>query len=324
MGDIDLLDRKIMFELDINARVSASQLAKKLRKSKETVNFRINRLINEKYVNGFYTVFNTSKIGYFYYKVYLKFKNITPEKEEALFGYVLKQPHISYLASTEGYYDCIFLLFVKNSSDMANFLNGFMKNYGEYIQQKDIVTFLTAHRLNQRFLYAGEENRDLYYPIPLGNYELNSTDKKILEILSIDAKAPLTKIAKELSLDPKSVKYRMKKLEKDGIILGYVSSPNFDKLGLQFTQINMTFKDPTIIPSVIEYFKLTNTCLFAIELLGKYDLLVEIHVKNNEELRDIIDGFRNEFVKYYNDYDVHTINKEYTMVWGPFSDKNKK
>ena len=53
---------------------------------------------------------------------------------------------------------------------------------------------------------------------------------------------------------------------------------------------------------------------FAIELLGKYDLTIEVHVKNNKELRQIIGGSRTKFVDTYNDYDVSVINKEYVVV----------
>lgn len=320
MEDLDVLDRRIMYELDLNARASAAEIAKGLRKSKETINFRIKRLIDNGYISYFYAVYNTSKLGWYHHKVYVKFKNITPDKEKELFEYLLAQPHLSYLASVEGYYDCVFLVMVRDSQEMINFLHPFISKFGEYIQQKDLVIFLTAHRLNNRFLYAGEKSVDYYYPIPLGQYKLDETDQKILDVLSNNARLPLTQIAGKLRIDPKTVKYRLKKLEKDEIILGYVSAPNFEKLGLQFIQINITFKDPAITASVIEYFKSTNACLFAIELLGKYDLLVEVHVKSNDELKGIIDGFRNRFVSQYNDYDLHTINKEYTMVWGPFSE----
>src|SRR3989344_1638916 len=244
---LDLLDKRIIYGLDLNARISSTRLAKKLRKSKETVNFRINRLIKEGYIKGFYTVFNTSKLGWYYYKAYIKFKNITPEKEKELLNWISKQDHIAYLASIEGYYDCIFLVMVKNAKNMLDFLEPFMKIYGDYI------------------------------------------------------------------------------LEKENIILAYVTSPNFDKLGLHFIQVNISLKNPSssVKKSVINYFDDTNKCLFAIELLGKYDLTIEIHVENNEKLKKIIDGFREKFISVYNDYDISTINKEYVVVWGPFGEKNE-
>ena len=88
-----------------------------------------------------------------------------------------------------------------------------------------------------------------------------------------------------------------------------------------FIQINISLKDPLVRKSMIRYFDSTNKCLFALELLGKYDLSIEVHVESGEELKMIIDEFRIRFVSQYNDYDVSTVNKEYIMVWSPFSEK---
>lgn len=318
MSNLDLLDKKILYELDLNARISANQLARKLNKSKETVNFRINRLIKNRIIKGFYTVFNTSKLGRYYSKFYIKFKNITPDKEKELFEYVSKQNHIAYLASVEGPYDCMILVMVKSALDMMSFQDSFMKLYGEYIQVKDSVTFLTTHRLNQRFLYQGKETKDWFYPIKLSNYKLDDIEKKILDIISTNARISLIDIAQKLRIDHKVVKYRLKKLEKDNIILTYTTSPNFDKLGLTFFQINISLKDTSVRREVIQFFNQSNKCLFAIELLGKYDILAEIHVSGSEELKKIIDNFRIKFIDKYNDYDVSTITKEYVVVWSPF------
>ena len=319
MVELDLLDRKIMYELDQNARISASQLARRLKKNKETVNFRLNRLIDRGFVKRFYTVFNTSRLGWSYAKFYIKFKNITPEKEEELYQYVLKQPHIAYLASVEGPYDCLLLVMIKSPVDMVHFQDSFMRNYGEYIQEKSLVTFLTTHRFNMRFLYEGKEKADWYYPMEIGDYKIDETDEKIMFLLSKDARMPLTEMAKRLGIDHKVVKYRMNKLEDDGIILAYVTSPDFDKLGFTFYQVNIQLKDPTVRREIIEFFNMTNKCLFAMELLGKYDVLVELHVRNSDEMKSIINDFRKRYVDKYNDYDVSTIMKEYTMVWSPFS-----
>jgi len=324
MHQLDLLDQKIMYELDLNARISASQLAKKLKKSKETVNFRINRLIKNEYIKGFYTVFNTSKLGWYYTKFYIKFKNITPEKERELYDYIQKQSHVAYLASVEGPYDCMLLIMVRSSADMIKFQDKFMKLYGEFIQEKDLVTFLTTHRINQRFLFEGSQKEDWFYPIEIKNYELDDIEKNILELISTNARMPLIEIAEKLKIDHKVVKYRLKKLEKENIILAYVTSPNFNKLGLTFFQINISLKDSSIRKGLIQFFNSTNKCLFAMELLGKYDVLAELHVKGSEELRKIIDEFRNKFVDKYNDYDISTITKEYVVVWGPLYEPKKE
>ncbi len=318
MDKLDLLDRKIMYELDLNARIPASKLAKKLRKSKETVNFRINRLLKEGYLRGFYTVFNTSKIGKYYTKYYLKFQNLTPEKEREIFDYLNTQDHVAYLANTEGYYNCMLLIMVSSSAEMCGFYDAFMKKYGEFVQQKDLVTFLSTHRLNNRFIYEGSERKDWSYPMELGKYELDEIDKKILKVITNQARMSLIEISKEIGVDAKVVKYHLQKLEKDKIILAYVTSIGFDKLNLNFFQINISLKDPTLRKKVLHFFESTGKGLFAIELLGKYDILVELHLENHEGLKKIMDSFREHFVGIYTDYDISTINKEYLMVWGPF------
>src|SRR3989338_5909449 len=99
MNELDQIDRKILYELDINARQSASQLARKLRKSKETVNFRINRLIKNGIIKGFYAITNTSKFGLYYYKVYLKFKNISSKKSDEILKYIHMQDNLAFLPS---------------------------------------------------------------------------------------------------------------------------------------------------------------------------------------------------------------------------------
>ena len=77
---------------------------------------------------------------------------------------------------------------------------------------------------------------------------------KIMQILSTEARISLIELGKRIKVDPKVVKYRIKKLEKEGIIITYTSAPNFDKLGLQFIQINFSLKNLKTIPAIIDFF----------------------------------------------------------------------
>ena len=220
MKELDLIDQKILYELDLNARISAAELAKKLRKSKETINFRLNRLLSKQYLKGFYTVLNTSKLGWFYYKVYLNLRSTTPEKEQEMLIYLQQQDYVSYLASTSGSHDCIFLIMVHSPVEMSQFMNLFLGEFGEIIQEKEMVAFLTVHRFNQKFLYSGKIQKDFFYPIEIQNYSLEELDKQILNLLKNQARMSLTQMAQELNVDYKVISYHLKKLEKEKIILG--------------------------------------------------------------------------------------------------------
>lgn len=318
MIKLDLIDRKILYELDLNARIPATKLARKLRKSKETINFRLNRLIREKYINYFYTVLNTSKLGYFYYKVYLKLRNISPEKEEQMLTYLQKQKYISYLASTSGSHDCIFLIMVRSPAEMSVFMDKFLKLHGEDVREKEMVVFLSTHRFNQQFLLSGRENKDFVYGAELGDYKLDEIDQKILFHLKNKARATLMELSTEIGVDYKVIKYHLTKLEQQKIILGYVTSLNYQEIGLQFVQLNLSLKDPNFRREICKYFQYTKKSLFGIELLGKYDLTIELHLQNQEELKMLLDQFRTKFADKYLDYDILNVDKERLIVWSPF------
>lgn len=322
MLKLDSLDRQLLAELDLDARQPAARLAKKLRKSKETVNFRLNRLLQEKVLKGFYTVIGTSKLGWYYHKMYFRLQNCTPKKEAELFAFLAHQPHVAYLAQMSGPYDGVCLLFCQSAVQMDEFLHSLMGKFGEYIQSKEFATFLTVHRFNQKFLHRAKERKDWSFPTPLGHYTLDALDSKILGVISSNARLPLTEIAQKAGTDAQVVKYRLQKLEREGIIIAYVSSPNFEQLGLRFIQINISLKDPAARKPILKYFDSTDACLYGMEMIGRYDLAVELHMKGDEQLAAIVNGFREKFISQVQDYDLSTITKEHVVVWGPFKEKD--
>ena len=60
---IDLKDRKILYELDKNARISYAQLGKKIGLSTEVVYYRVKKLEDMKILTQYQTAANYSKLG---------------------------------------------------------------------------------------------------------------------------------------------------------------------------------------------------------------------------------------------------------------------
>ena len=61
---LDYFDRRTLFELDKNARISGTSIGKKIRKSKQFVDYRIKKLEENKILKGYITVIDYSKLGY--------------------------------------------------------------------------------------------------------------------------------------------------------------------------------------------------------------------------------------------------------------------
>ncbi len=318
MEELDLYDKKILFELDINSRISASKIAKKLKLPKETVNYRIKRLEKNGWINRLYTIFNASLFGYSYYRIYLKFYKLTASTEMEIIDYITNDPTCANLRIIEGQYDLVFLTIQKNPSELKGFLQCFLNTFGMYVQEKNILILIKTHKLNQKFLFKGNTIKKTFNHVELKNYSLDKIDLGIMKSISINARMKLSDIAQSLKVDSRLIRYHIKRMEHAGIIVAYTTDMNLVQLSRELIQIDIALKDPALILRIIDFFDKTNTCVFVHEILGKYDLSVEIYVENDEMLRNILEKFKEQFLDHYVYYDVSHVYREYVINWSPF------
>ena len=90
MKEIDLKDRKILYQLDVNARQSNARIGKKVRLSPEVVFHRIRNLEKRGIIEGYYATLDPTKFGYKAYRVYVKTQDLTLETEKELFDWLVK------------------------------------------------------------------------------------------------------------------------------------------------------------------------------------------------------------------------------------------
>lgn len=138
-------------------------------------------------------------------------------------------------------------------------------------------------------------------------------DKKILYWLSENARMPYTKIAKKVGLSKDAVKYRIKNLEKKGVIQGYLSVIDVEKLGYNAYHIFMQFNciNKEIKNKLIEIFKSYPFTRVIIECSGKYDFEIGIVAKNIEELDELMTKMIGDVSEYLKEHQILIISKKY-------------
>ena len=95
LENLDLLDKKVLFELDINSRQPISKLAKKLKSSRNVIEYRIQRLVERGVIKNFYPMLDAGKLGWMVWNVYLEFQNIIPKTEKQILNYLIKNNKVS-------------------------------------------------------------------------------------------------------------------------------------------------------------------------------------------------------------------------------------
>jgi len=323
MDKLDLKDKKILYELDLNARQSDSEIAKKVRLSRDSVRYKINRLIENGYINYFMTLLNSMKLGYDWYRTFFKFQNLTLEKEKEIINYLKKRA--SWISKVEGVWDLNTGIFVKNIYEFRDLINEFLLKYSSFVVRYD-VAIVTREWSYHRDYLVGKKIKTTK-PIVMGfnsnkEYEIVNIDKidyKILKTILKNARMKTIDIAREISATEMIVRYRLKKLIENGIIIGFKPFLNVNKLGyiyfkLHFSLQNMDYKKKS---SIMSYIHLHPNTVHMTELISGADLETEFQVKDNEEFYGFIKDLRLKFGDLIKDYEFMQYTQEYKFTYLP-------
>ena len=85
-------------------------------------------------------------------------------------------------------------------------------------------------------------------------YPLDAIDRRILRVLQADGRISNLKLAEAVHLSPTAVLERVRRLTRDGVILGYRAELDPDKLGAGLLVFIEILLDRTV-PDVLEVFK---------------------------------------------------------------------
>ena len=122
--------------------------------------------------------------------------------------------------------------------------------------------------------------------------ELDRTDKRILRELQADGRISNQELADRVGLSPSPCLRRVKQLEEEGIIEGYVGMVNASKLGLKMMaliQIRMDRHTPERFDEIEKTLRDYPQVLECILITGQTaDYQVKVIVKDMEEYQDFL------------------------------------
>lgn len=316
---LDLKDKRILYGLDINSRQSYAQIGKKVKLPKTVVFHRINSLKKRNILKNTYALVNFTKLGFTQYKLYLKFHSLNAQKEKEITDYLINKNKITWVTSCRGKWDISITVIAKNIVDFDNILKNIINKHGKYIINKDILIVSYSPLFSRNYLVPEKKKEKFLYMKNIENLEIDETEESILKILANNSRIPTIEIMKKLNFTRDLVTYRIKKLEKKGIILCYRSLVDLEKMGYHLYKIifrlNNFSKEQEAglisycesIPNIVQY----------IRLVGNWDVEIEVEIENENKLYEIINEIRNKFDKIVIDYEVLHIIEEHKLNFYP-------
>ena len=118
---------------------------------------------------------------------------------------------------------------------------------------------------------------------------LDSLDKKILKLISEDARIPFLEVARECNLSGAAIHQRIQKLTNLGVIKGSQFNIDPEKIGYETCAfIGLYLKEPEDFDTVIEALKKMPEVVECHFTMSLYDLFIKVYAKNNHHLLEII------------------------------------
>ncbi|MBI4177167.1 MAG: Lrp/AsnC family transcriptional regulator [Candidatus Aenigmarchaeota archaeon] len=140
---------------------------------------------------------------------------------------------------------------------------------------------------------------------PPKNRELDRTDRDILNILSQNARTKLTQISKKIGLSVDSIKKRIMKLERSGIITKYTIQVNTGIIGLPLgVHIYVKFKNfnQSRFEEFIKYLRASPRVIDLMSMAGDYDLYIVILAAGTEDIEKKKNEIRQNFSDIIGDW----------------------
>lgn len=321
VAKIDLKDRQLLFEMDFDARAPYSQLAKKVRLSKQGVEYKLQVLKKKGVVEGFYPLIHAQKLGYIYCRIMITLQNAGKDKREEIFQYLEKHPRVFWLFRMHGPYDIALMAWCKTLRDFERMILEVEDEFGGFIKMKTENIATDVIHLQNRFLLGKEETKELHLEETDERIELDDIDKEILEVLCKDARMPIVKIADEVEQSPKVVAYRIRKLEEKKLILGYRPIINHSRLGYTYYKLFISLNNISkpALAKLKAYIKAQPVVIYWVEGISlAADLDIELMVKDNQELFDFIENIRIKFPTMVSEYQTVVFMEMLKVKYLPF------
>lgn len=123
----------------------------------------------------------------------------------------------------------------------------------------------------------------------MANRSLDALDKKILRMISEDARVPFLEVARACKVSGAAIHQRIQKLTALGVLKGSQFIINPEKIGYETcAYIGLYLKDPESFDHVVEELKRIPEVVECHYTTGGFDMFIKIYAQNNHHLLNII------------------------------------
>ncbi|MBW2976345.1 Lrp/AsnC family transcriptional regulator [Candidatus Woesearchaeota archaeon] len=298
-------DRDILFQLSLDGRATRTQIAKRVKSSKQFVSYRLDLLEKNKVILGYYAITNVYLLGKTHYRLFVKYQNMSSEKEEEFMNYLNSHQKIVWNAYFDGDFDAGFVIWAENIREFEETFSKIQEKFGVYFQEKYFSIATKIEYLRYKFLNNRKDTSSLIFGDCFSSYDLDRLDRIILNELNLNGRATLVELANKYNSSAKVIRERISKLEKNRIIIGYNLKLNHNMLGYTHRKVLLKLNDASKnkVKLLSAHLKNLANTIYLVTPIGDFDFEFEVMTQSNKEFHEMIKELRSKFaenIKSYN------------------------
>lgn len=297
--DIDLKDRKILYQLDLNCRQSNAQIGKKVGLSKQVVDYRIKKMEEEGIIKGYWTNIDSYRFGYQVFRYLIILQNATSSIKDEIMQQIANYKKTWAVYSVKGTYDLSTHIWVNSIPHFFQFWDNLNENYGDYFAEKIFSLYLEVDVYPSSYLITEENYKaDREKPKTVGGKDsihIDYSDYHILNEIADNARIPTVELAEKLGCSSQNASYHLQSLVNKGIIQSFRTSINTSKIWFEEFYVDIWLKELSKRRKIWDYLKYNPYVTFINTTAGYVDIEIEFVIENSDRLIDIIEEVSSRF-----------------------------
>lgn len=306
---VDTFDRKILYVLSLNARISNTTIAKHLKLSREIVAYRIKRLQELDVLHGFSTLVNAQKVGKSVHTVGIKLH--TTVRTEEVLAELQKMPVVTKITHCGGMYDLLLNIMGNTLHNNYDSFQQILAKHGQKIRHHQLfpkleqdfcgLKMLVENPKERAYLERIQERKGSAFQAEFSQQEkstisaaIDQVDTLILDTVKHNARLPLSELSFQTGISLFQLNQRLARMIRQGIIQRFIPYLALAHIGLQFNVVFLNVRKDAEL-KFCRWVEEHPHIVWRTKFLGSHNYKLSIFVRNNAYLSDILNELCTEF-----------------------------
>jgi DNA-binding Lrp family transcriptional regulator len=314
-------EKNILACVELRADMSVAQIRKETGYQEHVIRYHLKRLVDR----GIVTVIpfiNLHTLGFTIFNIFFSMSAPQKTRRHELIKTLNNLKQVVWVGEFSGDYQLGIAVSVKNLHELTEILNFLTKKFSGVFFEKSFSCQFSASMFYRKYLASKKFNQKaLTSAVHSKSRALDEIDEKILQGLNLYRDTSHRDIAQQLKMPLSSFELRLKKMEKDQIVAGYIYAVDPSKFDIHSFKLLIYARGQAteLSAQLFSYAEKHRNITYFIQCLGSWDYEIGVEVEKPEQVIDVTQDLYEAFGGSINKISLLTKFRDLKFSWYPVS-----